>query len=677
MKRIVIISLLICLLVLQVGARTLIHEDQFVNNSEGWFTDNRMIVRNGRYEFFSSGNAAAYSWMNRDIADGEIEVDTTWTGGLDSHGYGIIFRLEDEFSYYFFWIAAQGYYITGKAVNNQPVIFSPWTRHQAINVNGRNTLRVKFNGSQIDYYVNNVNVSSHQDTSFSTGGYGFYTQQNVRAAFDNFSAWKEDPPMQTAMPADIEVSQPDVLQTAIAWRGMTGKRIAFTFPPGGQPYSVWGTGTYTDDSSILSAAVHAGVASFAQGGRVVIEITAGQDRFSGTTANGVTTLDYGSWPSGFTVLQGPLSSTAPSDTPMSWTLPSDILALYEGPFDITEKQHMQLFEGASQWGNDLRLIAEEGQYATIANTRDMDFSQGYTVSMRIKFHSWANNGTLADNQYIIEYPTDTPYSNRSYIMRLQLTGDYNYATSKHRLSMGVGPIKNLVQSSVAPTLGQWHTITASYNGLMMKLYLDGNIVLVRDYVWTIPEWSNKGIFIGVHNLNHTKAYHADISLDSLFIWNRALSDYEVTILATQPNIVQTAVSPQPQPQPQPQPSVTPTSTPTAIASVHNVFAEYQRMGTFGGSVYLKNIFNKEAYPAYIAFYPVKETASGLSVQGEVLYTATNSNGFYKINLPEGDFIGVVYDDDGYTWPLITGDGVFTSKPSMRVHHFKIDNTVER
>lgn len=636
-----------------------------------------MIVQNSRYEFFSAANAA-YSWMNRDIADGEIEVETIWTGGLDSHGYGIIFRLQDEYSYYFFWIAAQGYYITGKAVNNQPVIFSPWTRHQAINVKGRNTLRVKFNGSQIDYYVNNVKVSSYHDTSFSTGGYGFYTQQNVRAAFDNFSAWKDDPPKQTAMPADIEVSQPDMLQTAIAWRGLTGKRIALTFPPGGQPYPVWGTGTYTDDSSILSAAVHAGVISFARGGRVVIEITDGQDRFTGSTAHGVTSADYGSWPSSFKILEGPLSHQEPAEN--SYTLPHDVMAFYEGPSDITEKQHMQLYEGATKEGNDLRLIAAQGQYATIPTTADMDFSQGYTVSMRIKFHSWANNGTLADNQYIIEYPTDTPYSNRTFIMRLQLTGDYNYNTSKHRLSMGVGPIANLVQSSVSPTLGQWHTITASYNGLLMKLYFDGNLVLVRDYVWTLPERSNKDIFIGVHNLNHTKAYHADITLDSLFIWDRALSDYEVTVLSAQPNIAHLPFKEEVQQQQQPQPQIPATSTPTApssIASVHTIFGEYQKMGTFGGSVYLKNIFNKEAYPAYIAFYPVKETASGISVQGEVLYTATNSNGFYKINLPEGDFIGVVYDDEGRTWPLVTGDGVFTSKPSMRVHHFKIDNTVER
>jgi hypothetical protein len=62
---------------------------------------------------------------------------------------------------------------------------------------------------------------------------------------------------------------------------------------------VWGDGIYTDDSSVCTAAVHAGLITVAEGGRVVIEISAGLDAYEGATANGVTTLPYASWPGSF------------------------------------------------------------------------------------------------------------------------------------------------------------------------------------------------------------------------------------------------------------------------------------------------------------------------------------------------------------------------------------------
>jgi LCCL domain len=76
--------------------------------------------------------------------------------------------------------------------------------------------------------------------------------------------------------------------------GRTGD-ITVVCPPDGTPASVWGTDTYTDDSSICTAAVHAGVITLADGGDVTFQLTPGQDSYQGSTANGVTSLDYGAW----------------------------------------------------------------------------------------------------------------------------------------------------------------------------------------------------------------------------------------------------------------------------------------------------------------------------------------------------------------------------------------------
>ncbi len=78
--------------------------------------------------------------------------------------------------------------------------------------------------------------------------------------------------------------------------GVIGTRYPYICPAGGTVASVWGTDIYTHDSSICTAAVHAGRATIANGGLVVIEMNAGQASYTGSTRNGITSSSYGSWP---------------------------------------------------------------------------------------------------------------------------------------------------------------------------------------------------------------------------------------------------------------------------------------------------------------------------------------------------------------------------------------------
>ncbi len=64
--------------------------------------------------------------------------------------------------------------------------------------------------------------------------------------------------------------------------------------------TVWGTDIYTDDSGVCVAAVHAGVISLAGGG-VKVTAEVGQDAYTGSARNGVTTSNYGAWSGSFTV----------------------------------------------------------------------------------------------------------------------------------------------------------------------------------------------------------------------------------------------------------------------------------------------------------------------------------------------------------------------------------------
>jgi len=90
--------------------------------------------------------------------------------------------------------------------------------------------------------------------------------------------------------------------TANDLRGRNGERFTVTCPANGQALTVWGTDVYTDDSSICTAAAHAGRIAFARGGTATIEIRPGQSSYVGSTRNGVTTRSYNSWGGSFVIV---------------------------------------------------------------------------------------------------------------------------------------------------------------------------------------------------------------------------------------------------------------------------------------------------------------------------------------------------------------------------------------
>jgi hypothetical protein len=92
--------------------------------------------------------------------------------------------------------------------------------------------------------------------------------------------------------ADAEQSDVDWSTTAEEYNEQTGKRIAYNCPAKGSIGTVWGSGPYTTDSSVCTAAVHGGWISLDDGGRVVIEIKAGQDQYDGSEQHGIVTTAY-------------------------------------------------------------------------------------------------------------------------------------------------------------------------------------------------------------------------------------------------------------------------------------------------------------------------------------------------------------------------------------------------
>ena len=116
--------------------------------------------------------------------------------------------------------------------------------------------------------------------------------------------------------------RPDGAPTEIDWRtspldldlrGMNGERYRFHCPPGKPlPSRVIGSGPYSDDSSICSAAVHAGAIHAKDGGDVSIEIRPGEARYVASEQNYIQSAAYDrAWAGSFVVLRKDTAATPP------------------------------------------------------------------------------------------------------------------------------------------------------------------------------------------------------------------------------------------------------------------------------------------------------------------------------------------------------------------------------
>lgn len=81
--------------------------------------------------------------------------------------------------------------------------------------------------------------------------------------------------------------------------------------------SVWGSDTYTADSAVCRAALHAG-ATTQRGGEVTVRMGEGQPRYPGATRRGVQSMNYGAYAASYT-FEGVAAATGPQACPDDMT----------------------------------------------------------------------------------------------------------------------------------------------------------------------------------------------------------------------------------------------------------------------------------------------------------------------------------------------------------------------
>jgi len=116
-------------------------------------------------------------------------------------------------------------------------------------------------------------------------------------------------------------SSPAALVSACTSATFSGAEMTCSCSANAPAGSVWGSGPYTTDSDICTAARHAGVIG-GQGGTVSLIAKPGQDSYAGSFSNGIETSSWGNYGQSYAFIGAkPLHNT---NLPACGTIPSGV-----------------------------------------------------------------------------------------------------------------------------------------------------------------------------------------------------------------------------------------------------------------------------------------------------------------------------------------------------------------
>lgn len=159
-------------------------------------------------------------------------------------------------------------------------------------------------------------------------------------------------------PSSAAEGKPTTWQAnASSLNGTDGKTFTLACSPGGTAHSVWGSDIYTTDSSICTAAVHSGLATYENGGTVTIEVRPGKPIYGCSERNGVTTGCYGSYRQSF-IFKTPNAEAvmreAEDQTPVTWNTSASMVS-----GEIGQTYRFKCPSGGKEgsvWGTDIYTL---------------------------------------------------------------------------------------------------------------------------------------------------------------------------------------------------------------------------------------------------------------------------------------------------------------------------------
>jgi hypothetical protein len=157
-------------------------------------------IQNGVYDLHvKTADLFIWTTAGEDFGDGIYEVEATPVEGPLNNGYGMLFRVDDDNdNFYVFEISSDGFIWIGRMQNGgrterQPIVGNWWFESDAVRqgLNVTNRLKVRAEGANMIFYVNDREVGRVTDDTFQRGDIGLMVETfgigGVRVHFDNFS----------------------------------------------------------------------------------------------------------------------------------------------------------------------------------------------------------------------------------------------------------------------------------------------------------------------------------------------------------------------------------------------------------------------------------------------------------------------------------------------------------
>lgn len=155
-------------------------------------------VTGGRYELLVKAEQGIFwSTASQNFDDGIYEMEATQLEGTLDNGYGMLFRVNnDTDSFYLLEVSGDGFVWIGRCADGctevESFIEGGWFESGTANqgLNAANQLRVRAEGANMIFFVNNQEVGRVTDETLRRGDIGLFVETlgegGVRVAFDNF-----------------------------------------------------------------------------------------------------------------------------------------------------------------------------------------------------------------------------------------------------------------------------------------------------------------------------------------------------------------------------------------------------------------------------------------------------------------------------------------------------------
>jgi hypothetical protein len=166
-------------------------------------------------------------------------------------------------------------------------------------------------------------------------------------------------------------------------------------------------------------------------------------------------------------------------------------------------------------------IGQGASYETNSSairTNNFSFPATFSIS------AWINSSSLSSPVFGKAifgqwYYTTSEKSALLWIDTTSAPNKFNFIISSN------GSASTSIQSITTPVNGSWYFVTATYDGSVMRLYINGLLEAQINYGGGVYP-ANKPIEFGTYD---SQAFYAGL-LDEVGLWNRAITQEEVTIL---------------------------------------------------------------------------------------------------------------------------------------------------